>query len=333
MDDKIEPLYRLIRKTRSLLIMDVQPAQPRVMRRVKPASAPASVSVSPAIPVIMMEKEKEDTQCMSRMTHENTAQHFGNGRNKFYLEYRCPLPRFRDLDVCVRCVNKNAKAQQDSRTYDHGKINEPIPDHSHLFGGRWYLEHTEKWGEPPNQTVRFAFEHQMEARGKYKVELPSSLVEEMPKKAKDTALDIEKPKRGRKPKSQDTSTVEVAATAASSTAPMEPKPRKRAAPRKKADATPYQHLASEQRLIYKEVTLPTHIEETMEEVDLGEYEVQYVTLTPIQIDETTYYIDQQKQKVFRRIRDKQVGEYIGRYDPATQRIHTDIPDSDDESED
>jgi hypothetical protein len=316
--------------------MDIQPEQPRTMRRVKtsPSTKPVLDPPSNELP----SKLAEDKQCMSRITHEHSAQQFGNGRNKFYLEFRCPLPRFRDSDVCVRCVNKHTKAQQDSRTYDHGKINEPIPDHSHIFGSLWYVEHVEKWGEPQSNTIIFAFEHQLEARGKYKVDLSSSLQEDMarPKKAESIEIVPEKPKRGRKAK-QAVPIEEVAAVATDSSEEKKeaaaPKVRKRAAPRKKAEPTPYQHLANEQRLIYKEVTLPTHIEETMEEVDLADYEVQYVTLTTIQIEDTTYYIDKQKQKLFRRIRDKQVGEYVGRYDPSTQTIHTDILDSDDESED
>lgn len=298
---------------------------PRTMKRVKPVPKP-------------MDTLTNDTRCMARMTHDHSAQHFGNGRNKFYLEFRCPLPRFRDMDVCVRCLEKKPKGQQDSRTYDHGKVNEPIPEHSHIYGGVWYHTHVEKWGEPEMAAVSFALEHQREARGTYdviisKVEFP--LEEEMgrPKKAlaaataattTTEAAPVVKAKPGRKPK-------QAAAVEEEKKEP--PKTKKRTVPRKKAEATPYQSLASEQRLIYKEVSLPTHMEQTMEEVDLDDYEVEYITLTTIEIGQTTYYIDRSSQKVFKRIRDKQMGEYVGRYDPATESIHTDIPDSDDELDD
>lgn len=298
---------------------------PRVIKRTKPS----------------MVATTEDTRCMSRITHDHSAQHFGNGRNKFYLEFRCPLPRFRDLDVCVRCLEKKPKGQQDSRTYDHGKINEPIPIHSHLFGGVWFAEHLEKWGEPDHDTIRFALEHQREARGIYhdaitsKVELLSSLQDEMgrPKKevaatATDSTEEV-KPKRTRKPKNEEDAVTKEPEEKKEAAAPKT----KKRIPRKKADPTPYQALASEQRLIHKEVTLPTHIEETMEELDIDEYEVEYVTLTPIEIQQTMYYIDKSSQKVFKRIREKQMGDYVGRYDPVSETIHTEIPDSDDEAED
>lgn len=297
--------------------MEQEQLVPRTMKRVK----------KPAPPIVTT----DDTRCMSRVTHDHSAQHFGNGRNKFYLEFRCTLPRFRDMDVCVRCLEKKPKGQQDSRTYDHGKINEPIPEHSHIFGGTWYHTHVVKWGEPEASTVAFALEHQWEARGieiTSKVDVSSSYKEEMPRPKKEVAvtdsLPAEKAKPGRKPK-------QVSSEEETKEAPP-PKTKKRTAPRKKAEVTPYQSLASEQRLIYKEVTLPTHMEQTMEEVDLDDYEVEYVTLTPIEIGQMTYYIDRSSQKVFKRIRDKQMGDYVGRYDPVTESIHTDIPDSDDETD-
>lgn len=315
---KIEELGAPKEITGTLMMeMEQEQLAPRTMKRVK----------KPAPPIVTT----DDTRCMSRVTHDHSAQHFGNGRNKFYLEFRCTLPRFRDMDVCVRCLEKKPKGQQDSRTYDHGKINEPIPEHSHIFGGTWYHTHVVKWGEPEASTVAFALEHQWEARGieiTSKVDVSSSYKEEMPRPKKEVAvtdsLPAEKAKPGRKPK-------QVSSEEETKEAPP-PKTKKRTAPRKKAEVTPYQSLASEQRLIYKEVTLPTHMEQTMEEVDLDDYEVEYVTLTPIEIGQTTYYIDRSSQKVFKRIRDKQMGDYVGRYDPVTESIHTDIPDSDDETD-
>lgn len=299
----------------------------RIIRRTTPTTAAASV-------VAPLEK-KEDTQCMSRITSDHHAQHFGNQRNKFYLEYRCPLPRFRDMDVCVKCLVKQPTDLQESRRFDHGKINEPIPDASHLFGGRWYYEGVRKWGEPPQSVIDYAMEHQHEARGSYvvqqpsyedvqsKVKKPSSSQEDMPKKQQAGTVVEEKPKR--KPRAKKVEPVEDAKE--------EPEKPKRIRKKKGAtDASPYHDLASDQRLIYKEVALPTHKEESMEELDLDDYTVFYVELKPFEVDHVWYYRDAVKQKLYQRIRDKQVGNYVGRYDPMTGMIHTDIPDSDDETE-
>jgi hypothetical protein len=295
-------------------------------------------------------KSKADTQCMSRITYDHHAQYFGNQRNKFYLEFRCPFPRFREMDVCVRCLVKNETASQDSRRFDHGKINEPIPDASHLFGGRWYQEGVVKWGEPASHRILFAQTHQEEARGSYvvqqpiyhivssKVKKPSSSQEDMPKKQSvntattETTTEaiteaIEKPKR--KPRAKKVTEEEKKVTEEEKK--EEKKPR---AVRKKrsTEPSPYQALASDQRLIYKEVTLPTHQEQSMEEVDLDDYTVVYVELKPFEWEGALYYRDEKKQKLYRRIRDKHVGNYVGRYDPQTQTLHEDIPDSDDETE-
>lgn len=296
-------------------VIDSTSRPPRTIKLVKPVPPkPTEIST--------------DTRCMARMTHDHSAQQFGNGRNKFYLEFRCPLPRFRDMDVCVRCLEKKPHGQQNSRSYDHGKVNEPIPDHSHLFGGAWYHQHVAKWGEPELSVISFAWEHQREARGVYAItsKVNDPLEEEMGRPKKEAAVEPIPPVKatsGRKPKQVPEEEKKEAA----------PKTKKRTAPRKKVEPSPYQALANEQRLICKEVTLPTHMEQTMEEVDLDDYDVEYVTLTPIEIGQTLYYIDRSSQKVFKRIRDKQMGDYVGRYDPATETIHTDIPDSDDESTD
>lgn len=326
---------------------NIQPAQPRILKRGTIIRKTDRTDVSTDI-----HTPPTDTRCMSRITHDHSAQHFGNGRNKFYLEFRCPLPRFRDMDVCVRCLVKHTKGQQDARTYDHGRMNEPIPHHSHIFGGEWYHTNKIKWGEPAPSVIEFALEHQIEARGSYPSKVDDPLQEEMARPKKEVTTSATSaasatsattsatsesatsvPKRGRKakppqpkqePKQEDDEKKEAVS--------VEPPKMKKRAPRKKAEPTPYQSLASEQRLIHKEVTLPTHMEQTMEEVDLEDYDVEYVTLTPIEIGQTTYYIDRSSQKVFKRIRDKQMGDYVGRYDPATETLHTDIPDSDDETD-
>lgn len=314
----------------------VEPEAPSVEPEA-PSVEPEASSEQPKHPrsIKRPPKKSYDTRCMARITHEHSAQQFGNGRNKFYLEYRCPLPRFRDGLVCVKCLEKKSTGAQDSRTFQHGLINGPIPDGSHIFGGHWYWSHVNKWGKPEQAFIDFALEHRREARGMYdmvydtemesKVADPSSLKDEMPPRKKKEEVDVpivEKPKRTRKPKATD----EPAQPAVSSE-----KPKKRGAPRKKTEASPYQALASEQRLIHKEVTLPTHMETSMEEVDIEDYEIKYVTLSSVEIGGVMYYIDKESQKVFKK--DKKVGPYVGKYDPQTDTLHTDIPDSDDEQDD
>ena len=108
---------------------------------------------------------------------------------------------------------------------------------------------------------------------------------------------------------------------------QEPKPKRKAPPRKKPVAVPSARLPE---LVYKEVTLPTHIEKTLEVFDTDEYEIVHVVLTPFELNQVHYFRDSSKNKLFQK-KGKGIGEYIGRYDPYTESIVTDIPDSDDES--
>ena len=103
--------------------------------------------------------------CISRCTDETYAQHFGNGRNKFYLEFRCNRPCSNNEKYCTKCCNKSPLNNlQQSRKFNHGDINEPIPDSSHIFGGKWYNDGIRKWGAPPSEIIEFAIKYQNEAR-------------------------------------------------------------------------------------------------------------------------------------------------------------------------
>jgi hypothetical protein len=137
--------------------------------------------------------------------------------------------------------------------------------------------------------------------------------------------------------------VESATSATSATKPQKRKPTKKVnenetipkgSTRRKKPTEPYssiiQQNQQEQQESVKENTIPTHIEHTMEEINSDDYEIEYVKLTLQEIGSTIYFRDNKKNKLYKRIKDKHVGEYIGRYHPNTGAIHTDIPDSDEE---
>ena len=80
-------------------------------------------------------------QCISRYTDDTYAQYFGDNRHKFYLEFRCNRPCFKNKEVCIKCIHKTfgCKRQQ-ARTFDHGNVNDSIPDDSHIYGGNGILK-------------------------------------------------------------------------------------------------------------------------------------------------------------------------------------------------
>lgn len=103
--------------------------------------------------------------CVSRVTDDTFAQQYGDGHHKFYLEFRCNLPCVEDRNICKLCSDKNKDSKiQTSRKFNHGTINEPIPDGSHIYGGKWYEEGVKKWGAPSEEVIQFALQYQRDAR-------------------------------------------------------------------------------------------------------------------------------------------------------------------------
>lgn len=83
-------------------------------------------------------------------------------------------------------------------------------------------------------------------------------------------------------------------------------------------------------MISKEVVLPTHQEREQEEVDTEGFEVEVVRVSVFELNGVTYFRDSKKEKLYKRIKEKSVGGYVGRYDARTGTIF-EVPDSDCES--
>lgn len=297
-------------------------------------------------------------RCISRITDDTYAQFFGNGRNKFYVEFRCGRPCITGQEVCVKCFEKNLACKlQASRKFNHGKVCEQIPIGSHIYGGAWYKEGVRKWGAPSVEIIEYAIQCQKEARGDFVVtETPKAnttdSTQDMPIRKAETADPAEPKKRTRKPKVatvviDDTVSVQTQETtekaeikkktrkpkvATAETEEANPiseaKPKKRSGGKKKVDASPYATLIdSTIQMVHKEVVLPTHIEAKLEEFDADGYEIEYVRLTPFETNGTTYFRDSNKNKLYRKLKNK-IGDYVGRWNPDNEKIYNDVPDSD-----
>ena len=370
---------RIENQDRKITIISMLSA-PKTPRKKMPELVTAPAELVKSIDEIVVkepvvEESKKKNRCISRITYENVAQHFGNRRNKFYIEFRCIYPCYKNMDVCIKCLEKSPdQKKQVSHKFDHGKVNEPITDESHIYGGKWYNDGVKKWGEPPSEIIEYAIQHQQEARGDFKIETTNSASKvddqttfaenTMPKAKKSVSTsnpisisvsilaedhvadnkDIQpkKVRKSRKPTLVDEEEREEEKVTKKKTRKPKPsldiivteesKPSKKRVSPKKKDASPYESIVTIDPIIYKEVTLPTHMEKTMELFDMDQYEIEYVKVQPCTISGVTYFKDNKKNKVYKRIKEKIVGEYIGRYDPYTDSLVTDIPDSDDESE-
>jgi hypothetical protein len=302
--------------------------------------------------------------CISRITNETLAQHFGDGRHKFYLELRCNNTCVIGKSVCTRCIYKSAtKAVQTVRTFDHGNVNEPISEKSHIFGGQWYLNGIKKWGAPSSDVINFAIEYQMEARSEFacnnKIESTSKDIlidntQDMPRGKKKeietndgAAATVEKPvvKRKRKPLMSPIN-IENKVDETEHAESSEPKKAIRKKPtlaRKKPavkSSTPTSYCSTKDYLnnplvnpdanSFRDACIPTHIEKEFDTVDTSDYRIQYITLTLFEHKGTEYYRDSKKNKIYKKLKDKQLGAYVGRYYQKLDEIDTAIPDSDDE---
>jgi hypothetical protein len=307
--------------------------------------------------------------CHTRITSPKTLQYFADGVHKFYLEYCCERPCVDGRDRCKSCIkiHPGARSQFDS-TYPHGHMSEPIPDHSHIFGGTWYQQRVGLWGEPSPQAIALAMQHQREARQYIPVASKAniaSISQDMARKkvseatvvSKATVVSaeadvvavasVEPVKKPRKPRVVRKDATAVTETAAVEILPVvervaqveqvaqavqaaQVKPIK--APKKKAAKAPTVESAPiHETRICKEVVIPTHIEQQIEEIDANDYEIEYVPLSFIEIEHTTYFRDA-KNKLYQKIKEKIIGPYIGRYCPHTESICTEIPDSDEEND-
>ena len=297
--------------------------------------------------------------CHTRITSPKTHQYFADGIHKFYLEYRCERPCLDGHDRCKSCIkiHPGARSQFDS-TYPHGHMSEPIPDHSHIFGGSWYQNRVGLWGEPSPQAIALAMQHQREARQYIPVASKAniaSISQDMARKKVSeakvseativsavTAEPVKKPRKPRVVRKDATAVTETAAVEILPTveqveqvvqvAQVEQVTQVKKAKKKAAKPSPTVESAPVQETrICKEVVIPTHIEQHIEEIDANDYEIEYVPLSFIEIEHTIYFRDA-KNKLYQKIKEKIIGPYIGRYCPHTESICTEIPDSDEEND-
>jgi len=193
-----------------------------------------------------------------------------------------------------------------------------------LFGSNWYEDGVRRYGPPSDGDLVMAMESQQKARinmvdKEAKVSSPSPSMEPVkrPRKPKVTpkAVPIEAPIVN------DVVEVPIIAVVEKKAPVKRVKKPKAVTPVKMADPS----------MVQKEVVLPTHMEQERDMVDTDGFEIEYVKLSVFTLGDVTYFRDTKKNKLYKKIKEKTIGAYVGRYDPLRETIHTDVPDSDDES--
>ena len=272
------------------------------------------------------------TQCIGRISKVDGIHHFKEGRHRFYLEYRCSNNAIPHTNNCARCTDRTRDKIQSSGKYDHGNVNEPIPDHSQIYGGKWYTDGCVKWGLPRDEDIKKAEEHRDAARAEFvehtiinAVIVPTVVsVVTVPTVVTAVSTRIQPRKRTIKINIEPI----IAPTAPLAPAPLippvptAPAPAPLIQPRKRVKPKPLPKPQIES-------IIATHIENEIEEFCTDDYEIEYVKLTPFEHNDISYFREPIKNKLFER-KSKTIGAYIGRYDSYTDTIRTDIPDSDSE---
>ena len=254
-------------------------------------------------------------QCIGRISKAQGVRHFADGRHRFYLECRCSNIVIVNTNKCTRCIGRSRDKMQSSGKYDHGNVNEPIPDHSHMYGGKWYTDMCDKWGKPSDADIKVAEEHRNVARAEFAIISPPAISIER-KKSRKRIIYPEDPVTA-----PASAPIPAPAPAPIPVSAPAIQPRKRTIkPKPKNEII----MPVESKSI-----IATHIEKDIEEFCIDDYEIEYVKLTPFEHNDISYFREPIKNKLFER-KSKMIGAYIGRYDSYTDTIRTDIPDSDSE---
>jgi len=256
----------------------------------------------------------QQTQCIGRIAKVSSIAHFGDGKHRFYIPYRCPNQSLAHSNCCSRCVDRGTDKLQSSGKFDHGRITEPIPDHSHMYRGKWYDDGCRTWGLPSAETVQLAEEQH---RVTHPLEPTTALTTALTTVTAPIPIKIA-PLRRRKPDCPVKNTVVTDTTVVTTVTPNEKQQKSRA---KKATMPSIALPAAIEHIT------ATHVEKDMEEVYIDDYEVEHVKLSPFEHNDTMYYREPTKNKLFEYIKGG-FGAYIGRYDPYSDCIRNDIPDSD-----
>lgn len=134
------------------------------------------------------------------------------------------------------------------------------------------------------------------------------------RQTKETTPTSTTSKRGRKKKEEVVEKIEV-------------KEKKKRTPQKKTEKEVATILPLEAKP--PENLVVSYLEENMETLAVEDVEV--VPVTIMEYDSRKYYCDERKGKLYEVGKTNKVGNYVGRWNPRTSAIESDIPDSDAEN--
>ena len=238
--------------------------------------------------------------------------YFPNHR-RFYFEYRCPNT-LEQGPLCSRCLSwKNKEAnKKDPYRIHYGLVTEPLGEDTPFFGSSWFESKLKEYGQPNEDDMAKAKKAQETARKDVVVETKPVVVETKPTKRRGKAT--------RKPKE------------APAPSPLPPPPPQPPIPVPDPEPEPDPNpppKPSEKRRTKPVGSKPTVQVQAIEtSPQLTDLEIVKIVVRPFQVNDTSYFRDVCKNKLYSVGKDKRPSVYVGRWNPETESIDTEFPDSD-----
>ena len=266
-----------------------------------------------------IEKEIEkanEGRCESRIAKKGYFITFGNKKGRCYLEFRCDKKAIAD-NLCPNCIKKTSTCRtQDTRTFDHGRVWEPITEKSQIYGGPWYYENIEKNSDPISDDIQIAIQHQKEARKGfpqlYDMDIyikPSKGVKSVNDKENVKEEELDKSKRS----NVSTETTKRTRSKKEEESPKNSKSRKRGAAAsttttiKQTEFTTLPVRMPDHVMIY-----PIYVETIEEPVEIDE--VECIDVSIMEFNDDIYYINTKNNSVYEYMKHGGIGEYLGIYE-------------------
>lgn len=249
-------------------------------------------------------------RCYGRIIRRNkeAIARFANN-SRFYLESRCSNKIHQD-QLCERCLKwkQNGINKKDVYGNHFGLVTEAIPEWSHIFDGAWYQSKVTAYGHPSEFEMGRAKKSQEEAR-------KGLVVEETKPQPKP-----ESKRRSRKKPTE----VVPSPPPPQPEPPLDPTP----PPNPPNPPNPDPKPAAKRKYRVEKSNIQVQVqavEATSPPIDV---EIVKIVVRPFFVNDIRYFRDPLKNKLYGVGNDKRPTKYIGRWDPESETIDTEFPDSD-----
>jgi hypothetical protein len=270
--------------------------------------------------------------CKKRITNQNLLVRFKDEKHRFYLEAVCAEPVLNG-DVCASCRTLvPQKKTQDVKTFDHGLVGDEYPPTSHIFESPWYSAKVKAYGPPSNEELELAMEAKKRASAGIKTKAMKDLVAALAKSSpvQKSAEPIQQVELIQLPPKKDTSE-----SVLKETRKEEPKKsRKPRAPKKKKEINQPTNVdtckkENVQEPILTKIPSSANMIETMDE-PIKVNQVLRIVLKKFTYKDGTYWRDVEHNKLYKKTKDGNRGDYIGKWDSVGQCIIKETLESDED---